>query len=228
MTVCYNDVMEKYNSWTIVKDLPSKTGRRMVLARCECGVEKEHARTNIVSGKSRMCRECSNKNRPAQLGRRSTGTHLAARSAYYGYKTKVNKEVAKGRAMPFEITYEEFYSIVQKDCFYCGGGPSNISKVSNKPWAEVFYYNGIDRVNNDLGYVSGNMVPCCAVCNRMKRDMNYIDFIIMADRIVERHVTRPQMLMPREFDGDDIREAIKQGGVPMILSVGQHPKKGKK
>ena len=40
-----------------------------------------------------------------------------------------------------------------------------------------FYYNGIDRKDNFLGYTLSNVVTCCKKCNFLKRDMSYIDFI---------------------------------------------------
>ena len=37
--------------------------------------------------------------------------------------------------------------------------------------------NGIDRVNNDLGYIESNIKPCCYTCNIMKSSMSYDNFI---------------------------------------------------
>jgi hypothetical protein len=31
--------------------------------------------------------------------------------------------------------------------------------------------NGIDRVDNTLGYELGNVIPCCSVCNRAKSNL---------------------------------------------------------
>jgi len=38
----------------------------------------------------------------------------------------------------------------------------------------IIGYQGIDRINNNVGYESGNCVPCCNICNRAKlnRDKN--------------------------------------------------------
>jgi hypothetical protein len=40
-----------------------------------------------------------------------------------------------------------------------------------------YVYNGIDRKNNSLGYVSNNCVPCCSECNLMKRKMSVNQFL---------------------------------------------------
>ena len=36
---------------------------------------------------------------------------------------------------------------------------------------------GLDRLNNDKVYKFGNVVPCCAQCNYMKKDINIHTFI---------------------------------------------------
>lgn len=45
-------------------------------------------------------------------------------------------------------------------------------KYMNGPYV----YNGLDRVNNLLGYELTNVVPCCNICNRAKKDMTYEQF----------------------------------------------------
>lgn len=47
-----------------------------------------------------------------------------------------------------------------------------------------YAYNGIDRMDNSKGYVDGNVLPCCSICNHAKHVMNYDDFISWINRIV--------------------------------------------
>lgn len=37
--------------------------------------------------------------------------------------------------------------------------------------------SGIDRVENDKGYILDNCVPCCAQCNRDKGSSSLCDFV---------------------------------------------------
>jgi hypothetical protein len=37
--------------------------------------------------------------------------------------------------------------------------------------------NGLDRVDNARGYESGNVVPCCDPCNRMKGTLSREAFL---------------------------------------------------
>lgn len=47
-----------------------------------------------------------------------------------------------------------------------------------------YFYNGIDRKDNDIGYVIENCVSCCDECNKAKRNMLYEKWIAYLDRIV--------------------------------------------
>ena len=55
-----------------------------------------------------------------------------------------------------------------------------------------FTYNGIDRVDNALGYTTGNVVPCCKQCNHAKSDMPYADFMAWIARLTEYHWFHPE------------------------------------
>jgi hypothetical protein len=80
----------------------------------------------------------------ARIVRKSTGGNLAA------YKTG-----ASTRKYGFEISDEQADALFRSACHYCGYQPFQ-------------RFNGIDRVDNKLGYVAGNVVACCAWCNRAK------------------------------------------------------------
>jgi hypothetical protein len=88
---------------------------------------------------------------------------------YHQLKTR-----AKQRNKPFEFTFEQVQEIVAAGCFYCKG------KLS-KPGEKV----GLDRIDNALGYSSGNVLPCCGVCNRMRSNMFSVEEArIMVDAVL--------------------------------------------
>ena len=73
-------------------------------------------------------------------------------------KVRYYKEYINGalkREYEFLLNFEEFSTIVDKECFYC----------KHKIAQEI---NGIDRINNSKGYTKENTVPCCEMCNRIK------------------------------------------------------------
>jgi hypothetical protein len=44
-------------------------------------------------------------------------------------------------------------------------------------------FNGIDRKNNAIGYIVGNVLPCCKLCNYAKRTMGYNEFLNWVNRV---------------------------------------------
>jgi len=78
-----------------------------------------------------------------------------------------------------------------QDCRYCGSPPASLVKARGKH-QEDFWYNGVDRVDNSLGYTSGNCVACCATCNLMKRGMSVTDFVSHAKKITEHNQDCPK------------------------------------
>lgn len=85
---------------------------------------------------------------------------------HYNTKASANK-----RGYVFELSVDEVSLLCQQLCSYCGKEPSQV--LSSFP---NFKYNGVDRVDNSLGYVEGNCVPCCKLCNRMKDVLSVDDF----------------------------------------------------
>lgn len=57
-----------------------------------------------------------------------------------------------------EFTYDMCCKMFKSQCYYCG-----------KKYITNGHLLGIDRVDNTLGYTETNCVPCCGICNYMKR-----------------------------------------------------------
>ena len=78
---------------------------------------------------------------------------------------------ATSRNIQFKLTQQEFNSLVTNKCYLCGLESSEINK------------NGIDRFNNNTGYLIENCRPCCGHCNLLKKDILYEKIIIMSEKI---------------------------------------------
>jgi hypothetical protein len=62
------------------------------------------------------------------------------------------------------ISYEEFLSFTKIDkCHYC------LSPIIWKKHSSNTY--NLDRKDNNVGYISGNLVVCCYKCNKGKREI---------------------------------------------------------
>ncbi len=83
------------------------------------------------------------------------------------YKTNARK-----KNIELEISLIEFTKITNNKCYYC----NQYNKNKN--------YCGIDRIDSNVGYINGNLLPCCSVCNQMKSDFNQKDFL---NKIQEIH-----------------------------------------
>lgn len=91
-------------------------------------------------------------------------------------QTKIIKWYKKNafeRGLAFNLTDSECSDLFRGLCNYCGVPPSNISKYRETS----FRYNGIDRIDNTVGYVKANVVSCCKKCNMAKNNMPYADFV---------------------------------------------------
>ena len=82
----------------------------------------------------------------------------------------VYKRGAKKRGLPFELTMEQFMMFWNKPCRYCGKKIDGI---------------GIDRMENDKGYVIGNVTACCTEHNIAKQDMDEHQFIASCQAVVD-------------------------------------------
>ena len=94
---------------------------------------------------------------------------------------------ADGRGYEFSLTDEQCRELFSGDCFYCGIGPIQIHRPGRKIGNGKFPYNGIDRVDNTIGYTVDNTVSCCGRCNRGKGKMSLEDFIQMCEWVTNRH-----------------------------------------
>lgn len=134
---------------------------------CECGTEKIIPSYLLKSGR-KDCGACSKR----------TIEDLSISSMYSIYKHR-----SKSKNIEFEITKKEFENIIKLKCYYCDSNPKKIFRIIKKDQLNKFYHNGIDRVNNKIGYTTKNSVPCCTICNRAKRDWTKQDFIDSVGKI---------------------------------------------
>jgi len=155
----------KYGKLTFVERIPNNSRRTSWKLLCDCGREIIVQASNVIGGGTRSC-GCS------RMGRSKT----FITSVLYNYKKH-----ASTRGLAFKLTRDEFIELIHSPCFYCGEVDSN--NWINKRTGEQYPYNGIDRIDNSIGYEEGNVVPCCSMCNWSKRDMPGEDFIKWAKRL---------------------------------------------
>lgn len=87
-----------------------------------------------------------------------------AQSALKDYKTG-----AKKRGYTWGLTDDEFLKMLTQPCFYCDFVPAQ----------------GVDRVDNALGYTEENCEPCCTWCNKAKNNQDLGLFISKCEAVVK-------------------------------------------
>lgn len=97
---------------------------------------------------------------------------------------RLYKTNAVRRGLEWSLTEKEFDWITQQLCHYCGTPPSNCyAKAGGGKQSTPFHYNGLDRKDNNRGYIVENVLPCCGTCNRAKGQLHYDEFLNWIERL---------------------------------------------
>lgn len=153
---------------------------------CDCGNVSIVRSSKLKDGSTKSC-GCYRVSR-AKLPRTSKGKS-GLRNLYNSYRSQ-----AKHRGLKFEIEFIEFEYLTSLNCTYCGRVPSQkytpASRTELATEHGIYIYNGIDRIDSNLGYLKGNVITCCKRCNIAKSNMSKNDFIYMIKDIYENFVVK--------------------------------------
>ena len=150
----------KNNMLTGIKHIETINKKTYWLVKCDCGTEK------VMLSNKAFCK--TSKTKSCGCLRNTINSINSGLSA----KISAYKKGAKERSLSYELSNDLFEKITSSNCHYCGVKPMQISKKGKN----IYLYNGIDRVDNLVGYVAGNVVPCCVLCNKAKRDLDVTVF----------------------------------------------------
>lgn len=151
------------------------TGAMYWYCLCDCGNTLETTGVRLRNGTTQSC-GCLGK----ELRRDSR--KLPGDLASFNSKYAETKYSARQRGLEFSITKEEFRKITSKSCEYCGRAPEQYSKKYHIK-GEPYYHNGLDRVDNSLGYTVDNVVSCCRQCNIAKNSYSQQEFFDWVKRV---------------------------------------------
>lgn len=93
---------------------------------------------------------------------------------------KSYEEGAKKRKLSFNLNIGEFEHLTKRNCSYCGIEPSQVEKSKLNG---DYIYNGIDRIDNNIGYEPDNCTTCCSKCNFAKHKLSRTEFINHIEKI---------------------------------------------
>jgi len=96
------------------------------------------------------------------------------------------RSAAARRGYEFTLSYDDFRRLILSNCHYCGSSPTmKYNGTKRKSNVDDFRYNGVDRVDNLLGYAIGNCVACCKDCNRSKGTLTQDEWLAWVKRLYE-------------------------------------------
>lgn len=144
-------------------------------AKCKCGKIFNVEGNDVTSGRLKSCGCRINYTPKLNYQDRKIAGCRAVYSMY--------KSVAKTKGRSFELIFNYFFNLVSNNCYYCDIPPSNTKRIRYNQ--DTFLYSGIDRIDNELGYIMGNVRPACSLCNQAKHTLTEKAFLELANKIVD-------------------------------------------
>lgn len=163
---------QKFCKLTVIcrSDPPTKNGSYALWdCQCDCGTLVKGIRGRyLTKGDNKTCGSCETRD-----------------DGFTKYKMRQYMGSAKKRHYEFLLTEDEFKVFLQGNCYYCGSEPKE--PIHKKGTWGNFPWNGVDRVDNNQGYVRENCVTCCTQCNTAKGTLSHKEFIEWIEKVYQRH-----------------------------------------
>lgn len=170
----------RFGRLLVLRDLGvAGAGNRWWGCACDCGEKVAVRSRELIRGHTQSCGCLATEIRKSRAGANKLPPGEASLRVFFGQYSRS----AKYRGLEFAISEDEFRAMVSAPCAYCGSPPLNDFSGGPKVNGSVLV-NGIDRVDNRLGYLKHNCVPCCSDCNMAKGRMSEDRWRAWLDRIV--------------------------------------------
>lgn len=86
--------------------------------------------------------------------------------------------VANKRGLVWDISFDDFEKNIKSFCLYCKG-----------PLPETGH--GFDRIDNSVGYLIENVVPCCTHCNMLRSGrLTHLEMLVLSEKLVQLRLNR--------------------------------------
>jgi hypothetical protein len=150
---------------------------------CDCGNIKNNSAGNLKQKNAQSC-GCLRKEMLGNVARRKKG-----QSGFSSLKNKYKKG-ARTRNLVWNLNEEQLICLFKGNCYYCNIEPLQSSVDDRNSSLKAikhseFIYNGIDRIDNNIGYEIKNCVSCCKFCNYMKLNFTIEEFLDKIKKIAK-------------------------------------------
>lgn len=97
------------------------------------------------------------------------------------------KQGAKDRNFSYDLPDDIGEKLLQQPCHYCGSTE----------------FIGLDRIDSTQGYSENNCVSCCKICNKMKNNFSYKDFLTKVHKIYKNLLENSTTIENTEKSGSE-------------------------
>jgi len=156
---------KRFGRLVVTEQMPGRYYRNLIWkCQCDCGEVITAPTSKLTCGTKKSCGCLSRETgRISGLKRYKGGPDMKK------HKFSSYRRSARERGLSFELSFNQFIDLIERECRYCKNPP----------------LNGVDRFDNLIGYTQENCVPCCSKCNYAKRDMDFNDFKEWVKRLHE-------------------------------------------
>lgn len=154
----------KFGKWSVLEFDKQKKKYKV---QCECGNIRYYAGHSISGTGKKTVKGCSDCIQKKPRPHMQLPNDLSLKRRIY----QMYKDAAKRRDYEFLLTENEFFDLIFRECFYCGIDVS-MSNSEQRFRGRSIKYNGVDRINNSIGYTKDNCVTCCKTCNNSKSTLS--------------------------------------------------------
>jgi hypothetical protein len=191
MAIRANLVGKNFGRWTVLSFKKTIKSRAYWECVCSCGSIKNVSTTNLCSGWSKSCGCYRVDNSRKMLTGKISPNRKKYGESSFGRVYRNYRNSAKKRKIEFSLSKEQVKELTSKDCSYCGSKPKSIAYDNTyKRLYGNYIYNGIDRVENKIGYVIENCVTCCRICNVSKNNWSKEEFFKHVEKIYNHSIAK--------------------------------------
>jgi hypothetical protein len=185
---------QKFNRLTII----SYQGNSRWLCQCDCGQTAIVGTRHLKSGntKSCGCLKSEVNSEPTKL-RKFTSSNKKFEPHITTARRRWKSCLYQDREC--NLTFEQWFQLVQQNCFYCGIEPFNRynyfekKKNASREARDNGYFtsHGLDRIDSSKPHTLDNVVPCCFPCNGVKSNRPLQDFYQHVNKMKSDNVFIP-------------------------------------
>lgn len=179
-----------FGKLTVLEQAIERGNKNQIKWNCQCECGNAHTVTgeSLREGKSKSC-GCFKFEPPNKIQDRK---QAILKVQYY--------QIVKRHKKKFDskvISFGEFVHLVCSNCYYCGNKFS--TELEDRTcWTKSkglvsdvkVRINGIDRIDSNIGYISGNCVTCCKHCNFAKNTFTQEEFKDWITKAYNHYVLR--------------------------------------